>query len=170
LLGRAQARGVGEIGNGWAVAKSTLASERSGLAGVVELERNLARLGRLAKQSGRQDDPVLRQRLAQLHIEKETLKYTGYRVLTTQMRGGPPGPESAIGKLAASEFRRRIMELGMELLGPHAVIGRKDPQARDRGRWPGLYLDARAYSIGGGTSEVLRNVIAGRTLGLPKSY
>lgn len=161
---------VGAIGEGWAVAKSTLSAERSGLAGVVELERNLARLSRMAERAGRADDPVVRQRLAQLQIEKEVLKYTGYRVLTAQMRGAPPGPESAFGKLAASDLRKKIMETAMELLGPHAVIGRKDPSAADRGRWPGLYLDARAYSIGGGTSEVMRNIIAERTLGLPKSY
>jgi alkylation response protein AidB-like acyl-CoA dehydrogenase len=161
---------VGEIGGGWTVAKSTLSAERSGLAGVVELERNLARLSKMAERAGRVDDPVVRQRLAQLQIEKEVLKYTGYRVLTAQMRGAPPGPESSFGKLAASELRKKIMETAMELLGPHAVVGRKDPSAADRGRWPGLYLDARAYSIGGGTSEVMRNLIAERTLGLPKSY
>ncbi len=160
---------VGKIDEGWAVAKSTLGFERSGLAGVVELERSLARLGKAAKRSGRDSDPLVRQRIAQLHIEKDTLKYTGYRVLTKQIRGEAPGPESGFGKLAASEFRKRIMDLGMDLLGPHAVIGRKDPQALDRGRWPGLYLDARAYTIGGGTSEVLRNIIAERSLGLPKS-
>jgi alkylation response protein AidB-like acyl-CoA dehydrogenase len=161
---------VGRIDDGWAVARSTLASERSGLAGVVELERNLARLATLAQRAGRRDDPVLRQRLAQLHIDKEALKYTGYRVLTAQMRGAPPGPESAIGKLAASELRKRIMDLAMDLLGPHAVLARREPQAPDRGRWPGLYLDARAYTIGGGTSEVMRNLIAERSLGLPRSY
>ena len=161
---------VGQMNDGWSVAKSTLGFERSGLAGVVELERNLARLGKLVRRAGRSGDSVARQRLAQLHIEKEALKYTGYRVLTAQVRGEAPGPESAIGKLAASEFRKRIMDFAMELAGPHAVIGRKDPRALDRGRWPGLYLDARAYSIGGGTSEVLRNVIAQRNLGLPKSY
>ena len=161
---------VGRIDDGWAVTRSTLTSERSGLAGVVELERNLARLGTLAARAGRRDDPLLRQRLAQLHIDKQALKYTGYRVLTSQMRGAAPGPESAIGKLAASELRKRIMDLAMELLGPHAVIARKDPRAPDRGRWPGLYLDARAYTIGGGTSEVMRNIIAERSLGLPRSY
>jgi alkylation response protein AidB-like acyl-CoA dehydrogenase len=161
---------VGRIDDGWAVTRSTLTSERSGLAGVVELERNLARLGTLATRAGRRDDPLLRQRLAQLHIDKQVLKYTGYRVLTAQMRGAAPGPESAIGKLAASELRKRIMDLAMELLGPHAVIARKDPRAPDRGRWPGLYLDARAYTIGGGTSEVMRNIIAERSLGLPRSY
>lgn len=161
---------VGRIGDGWSVAKSTLAAERSGLAGVVELERNLARLAKMAGRAGRRGDPIARQRLAQLHIEKEVLKYTGYRVLTVQMRGVRPGPESSFGKLAASEFRMKIMETAMELLGPHAVVGRKDPHAPDRGRWPGLYLDARAYTIGGGTSEVMRNIIAEKTLGLPKAY
>ena len=160
---------VGRLHEGWSVAKATLDAERSGLAGVVELEKHLARLGRLAGTVGRRDDAVVRQRLAGLHIEKEALKFTGYRVLTQQLRGAAPGPESAIGKLAASEFRRRIMDTALELQGPHAMIGRGNPQALDRGRWQGLYLDARAYTIGGGTSEVLRNIIAERALGLPRS-
>jgi len=99
----------------------------------------------------------------------EALRYTGYRVLTRQVRGMPLGPESAIGKLAASEFRRRIMDTALELQGPYAAIGRGNSQALDRGRWQGLYLDARAYTIGGGTSEVMRNIIAERALGLPRS-
>jgi alkylation response protein AidB-like acyl-CoA dehydrogenase len=160
---------VGGMHAGWAVARATLDAERSGLAGVVELERHLAGLRALAAAAGRRDDRVVRQRLAQLHVEMEALRYTGYRVLTSQSRGVPPGPESAIGKLAASEFRRRIMDTALELQGPFAAIGRGNPQALDRGRWQGLYLDARAYTIGGGTSEIMRNIIAERTLGLPRS-
>jgi len=159
---------VGGMHEGWAVARATLDAERSGLAGVVELERHLAGLRALAAAAGRRDDRVVRQRLAQLHVEMEALRYTGYRVLTSQSRGVPPGPESAIGKLAASEFRRRIMDTALELQGPFAAIGRGNPQALDRGRWQGLYLDARAYTIGGGTSEIMRNLIAERALGLPR--
>lgn len=161
---------VGELHGGWTVARSTLDAERSGLAGVVELERHLAGLSRLAQTTGRARDPLVRQRLAGLRIEMEALRYTGYRVLTRQVRGAPLGPESAIGKLAASEFRRRIMDTALELQGPYAAIGRGNSRALDRGRWQGLYLDARAYTIGGGTSEVMRNVIAERALGLPRSY
>ncbi len=159
---------VGEKNKGWAIAKATLSFERSGLAGVVELEKPLARLKLLAAIVGRLTDPVIRQRLAQLVIDKEALKYTGYRVLTQQLRGAALGPESAIGKLVASELRQRIMDAAMEIEGPHAVLGRRNPHAVDGGRWQGLYLDARAYTIGGGTSEVMRNIIAERALGLPK--
>ncbi len=56
----------------------------------------------------------------------------------------------------------------MEIEGPYAVLGRRNARALDRGRWQGLYLDARAYTIGGGTSEIMRNIIAERALGLPK--
>jgi len=160
---------VGGLHEGWAVAKATLDAERSGLAGVVELERHLAGLRGLAAATGRLTEPATRQRLAQLHVDMEALRYTGYRVLTRQMRGEPAGPEAAIGKLAASEFRRRIMDTALELQGPFAMIGRGNPQALDRGRWLGLYLDARAYTIGGGTSEIMRNIIAERALGLPRS-
>ncbi len=159
---------VGKLNQGWEIAKATLAFERSGLAGVVELEQNMSRLQKLAALTGRLRDPIVRQRLAQLMIEKEALKYTGYRALTEQLRGQPPGPASAIGKLAASELRQRLMDAAMEIQGPYAVLGRGNAQALDRGRWQGLYLDARAYTIGGGTSEVMRNLIAERALGLPR--
>ncbi|MFQ5668176.1 MAG: acyl-CoA dehydrogenase family protein [Candidatus Binatia bacterium] len=159
---------VGELNRGWMIAKATLSVERSGLSGVVELERHLSRLRHLAATAGRLHDPVVRQQLAQLVIEKETLKYTGYRTLTQQLRGAPPGPESAIGKLVSSELRQRIMAAAMEVEGAYAVLGRGNAWALDRGRWQGLYLDARAYTIGGGTSEVMRNIIAERALGLPR--
>lgn len=159
---------VGEKDRGWTIAKATLSIERSGLAGVVELEGQLSRLRQLAVAVGRHHDPIVRQRLAQLVIEKETLKYTGYRALTRQLRGEPPGPESAIGKLAASELRQRLMDTAMDIQGMYALVGRGNAVALDRGRWQGLYLDARAYTIGGGTSEVVRNIIAEQSLGLPK--
>ena len=159
---------VGEKNAGWTIAKATLSFERSGLAGVVELERLLAKLRVLAGSVGRAGDPVVRQRLVQLAIETAALKYTGYRVLTRQLRGAPPGPESAVGKLASSELRQRMTDLAMEIEGPYAAIGRGNARALDRGRWQGLYLDARAYTIGGGTSEVMRNIIAEHALGLPK--
>jgi alkylation response protein AidB-like acyl-CoA dehydrogenase len=160
---------VGEENQGWTIAKASLSFERSGLSGVVGFERQLGRLRKLAAAVGRLQDPTIRQRLAQLRIEMETLRYTGYRVLTQQMRGAPRGPEAAIGKLASSEFRLRLMETAMEIQGAYAVLGRGNEQALDRGRWQGLYLDARAYTIGGGTSEVMRNIIAERALGLPRT-
>ena len=159
---------VGPLHGGWAVAKATLGFERSGLAGIVELERHLERLQALATERGRNTESSVRQTLAQLRVEMEALRYTGCRVLTQQARCRPPGPEAAIGKLTSSELRLRIMDAALGLQGPFALIGRGNAQALDRGRWQGLYLDARAYTIGGGTSEIMRNVIAERTLGLPK--
>jgi alkylation response protein AidB-like acyl-CoA dehydrogenase len=161
---------VGKQNEGWSVAKASLSFERSGLSSIVQLERTLYAVGRLAASTGKLRDPIVRQRLAQLRIEMETLRYTGYRVLTQQLRGAPAGPEAAIGKLASSEFRQRLMDLALDVQGPFAILGRKNERALDRGRWPGLYLDARAYTIGGGTSEVMRNLIAERALGLPRSH
>lgn len=161
---------VGKQNEGWSVAKASLSFERSGLSSIVQLERTLRAVARLAAQAGKARDPIVRQRLAQLRIEMETLRYTGYRVLTQQLRSAPPGPEAAIGKLASSEFRQRLMELALEVQGPFAILGRNSERAFDRGRWSGLYLDARAYTVGGGTSEVMRNIIAENALGLPRSH
>ncbi len=159
---------VGEKNQGWKIAKATLSFERSGLAGVVALEQQIARLVRLAAATGRIRDPITRQRLAQVYIEMESLRYTGCRTLTQQLRGEPPGPVAAIGKLFSSELRQRVMDVAMEIEGVYAHLGRGNPRALDRGRWQGLYLDARAYTIGGGTSEVMRNIIAEQVLGLPR--
>jgi len=159
---------VGEKNQGWTIAKATLSFERSGLAGVVAIEQHIGRLVRLAATTGRIRDPVVRQRLARVYIEMESLRYTGYRTLTHQLRGEPPGAVAAIGKLFSSELRQRVMELAMEIEGVYAHLGRGSPRALDRGRWQGLYLDARAYTIGGGTSEVMRNIIAEQVLGLPR--
>lgn len=165
---------VGEKNHGWEVARATLAHERSGLAGVVELEKFLDGLVRLARSQKRGDrtvldDPLFRQRLAQLYTEKEALKYIGYRVLSAQARGSEPGPEASASKLLASELRQRMMELALSAEGPLAQVMRGSSLALDRGKWQMLYLDGRAYTIGGGTSEIMRNIIAERILGLPRT-
>lgn len=165
---------VGEKNRGWVVAKASLSHERSGLAGVVEIEKLLSKLvvmARAQKRGGKAaiESPLFRQRLAQLYIEKEALKYIGYRVLSVQARGAEPGPEASVGKLLASEMRQRMMEVALSAEGQQAQVMKGSSITVDRGKWQMLYLDARAYTIGGGTSEVMRNIIAERILGLPRS-
>lgn len=165
---------VGEKNRGWTVAKASLSHERSGLAGVVEIEKLLSKLVLLARSQKRGErtaleSPLFRQRLAQLYIEKEALKYIGYRVLSVQVRGVEPGPEASVGKLLASEMRQRMMEVALSAEGLQAQVMKGSALTVDRAKWQMLYLDARAYTIGGGTSEVMRNIIAERILGLPKS-
>lgn len=164
---------VGELHGGWTLARSTLDSERSGLAGVVGLEHSLRRVWQLATQTPRDGasglaDTTTRRELAQRWIELEGLRHLGYRTLSAQLRGDDPGAEAAVGKLFSSETRRRLTTTALRVEGPLSQV-RRSSVAPHRGRWATAYWDALGYAIGGGTSEIMRNVIAERVLGLPRS-
>jgi alkylation response protein AidB-like acyl-CoA dehydrogenase len=144
------------------------------LSGVIALEGNLKRLQRLAAELVRGDhkaidEPAIRQRLAQLWIEKEGLRYLGYRNLSAQISGSGAGVSSSLGKLFASQLRQKIANAGLEFAGPLAPVAKNSPHVLDRGRWHAGYFDALGYSIGGGTSEIMHNAIAEGVLGLPHS-
>lgn len=114
------------------------------------------------------DDPRVRQRLAQLVIDCEAMRYTRYRSLTRQFRGEPPGPEGSILKLFGSELGVRIADAAGELLGMHALVNRPSALVPDAPRWFNRLLAARQYTISAGTSEIQRNIIGEWVLGLPK--
>jgi alkylation response protein AidB-like acyl-CoA dehydrogenase len=159
---------VGGEGNGWAVAITTLMHERATLAfGLqVAVQISLRELIEKARQSkGRNgssasDDPVIRQRLAQLLIESEVLRLNAYRGLSAIMRDGVPGPEGSLGKWHWSEVNQSLTELAMDIAGPHAMLNEDE--------WTYRFLRARANSIEGGTTEILKNIVAERVLGLPR--
>jgi alkylation response protein AidB-like acyl-CoA dehydrogenase len=150
---------LGEIGSGWQVAMTTLLHERGtlgfALAGV--LETQVRKLVALAKTRGA-DDPIIRDRVAREWIELQALKFTNYRSLTTLMQTGIPGPEGSGSKLHWSEQNQRLTKLAMEILG-----------GEDDGYWGHQQLRSRGNTIEAGTSEILRNIIAERVLGLPRS-
>ena len=128
---------------------------------------------RLARTRVREDGPVTedpryRQRLAQAYIETEVVRLVAWKQVTELMRTGHPGPEGSYLKLLWSETDVRMKELGIELEGPYANVERGDRHAVDAGRWQYEYLWSRAASIYAGTSEVQRNIIAQRVLGLPR--
>jgi alkylation response protein AidB-like acyl-CoA dehydrogenase len=153
---------VGGAGNGWAVAITTLMHERATLAFGLQIAVKIA-LGELiqrAREEGATADPVVRDRLAQLLIESEVLRLNAYRGLTQTMKSGIPGPEGSLGKWHWSEVNQSLTELAMDLLGPNALL-------RDDA-WTHRFLRARANSIEGGTTEILKNIVAERVLGLPK--
>ncbi len=106
------------------------------------------------------EDPVMRQRLAQLMIEAEVLRLNAYRGLSATMRSGVPGPEGSLGKWHWSEISQSLSELATDIAGPHAML------AEDH--WTYRFLRARANSIEGGTTEILKNIVAERVLGLPR--
>jgi alkylation response protein AidB-like acyl-CoA dehydrogenase len=150
---------LGEIGGGWQVAMTTLLHERGtlgfALSGV--LEAQVGRLVALAKERGA-DDPIIRDRVATEWIELQALKLTNYRSLTALIQTGIPGPEGSVSKLHWSEQNQRLTKLAMELL-----------EGEDDGYWRHQQLRSRGNTIEAGTSEVLRNIIAERVLGLPRS-
>ena len=165
---------VGELHGGWAIARSTLDNERSGLSGVVALEANFKRLLQLTESASIGGEPAIedahtRDQLAQYWIEIEGLKYLGYRTLSEQLKGQKPGSQASVGKLFASKLRQAMAKNALEIVGPYAALTKKSPHVMDRGRWVAGYFDSLGYGIGGGTSEIMHNVIAERVLELPRS-
>lgn len=163
---------VGPQNEGWKVALTTLMFERT-IAGVGNYTEQVQRLAALAKQlliAGRPawEQSWVRQKLTQLYIECESLKYTRFRTLTRQLKGLPPGPEGSILKLSGSELGVRIAAFASELLGANAVVNAPTESVPDAPRWFNRVLSARQYTIAGGTSEIQRNIIGERVLGLPK--
>jgi alkylation response protein AidB-like acyl-CoA dehydrogenase len=163
---------LGPLNQGWKVSTTTLMHERHS-AGGRNNEAQVTRLIALAKtlQTDGQpawDNPVIRQKLAQLAIDCEAFKYTRLRGLTRQLRGEPPGPEGSILKLSGSELGLRIADVAGELLGVHALVNEPSEAVPDAPRWFNRIVAARQYTISAGTSEIQRNIIGERVLGLPK--
>jgi alkylation response protein AidB-like acyl-CoA dehydrogenase len=153
---------VGGVGNGWAVAITTLMHERAGIgaASAASVKIALGQLVELAKERGVADDPLIRQRIAQLEIEAEALRLNAWRGLTQIMKTGVPGPEGSLPKLQWGAVNQGLTELAMEIRGEEGLL--KDSE------WTYRFLRARANSIEGGTTEILKNIVAERVLGLPK--
>jgi alkylation response protein AidB-like acyl-CoA dehydrogenase len=166
---------LGGVNNGWQVGLTTLMYERLALGfglqvrlrialdGLVEMARHVEKSGRPTTK-----DPVLRQKLAQLWIETESLKYTGARAITKLLRGELPGPEASAGKMVWVDVHQRLQELAMEIEGPYSQLVGGSERAIESGIWQYSFLRSRANSIEGGTAEIQKNIIGERVLGLPK--
>jgi alkylation response protein AidB-like acyl-CoA dehydrogenase len=166
-------RMVGGLNEGWQIAITTLSHERGGSAPHARLAAELRDLIAVAKALDREggpatSDPLVRQRLAQTWIETDIVRLVAYRQVSEVMRTGKPGPEGSYLKLLWSEADQRMKDLGIDLEGPYADLDRGSPRSIDGGRWQYEYLWSRAASIYAGTSEVQRNIIAQRVLGLPR--
>ena len=163
---------LGPVDQGWKVSTTTLMHERHAAGGrnnQAQVERliALARELRQGEQSA-WDDPLIRQRLVQLAIDCAAFKYTRLRSLTRQLRGEAPGPEGSILKLSGSELGLRIADAAGELLGMQALVNEPSVAVPDAPRWFNRLVAARQYTISAGTSEIQRNIIGERVLGLPK--
>jgi len=163
---------LGPLDQGWKVSTTTLMYERHSAGGRSHAAQ-IARLVALARRVTIDGRPAwehasVRQRLTQLAIDCEALKYTRLRSLTRQLRGEPPGPEGSILKLTGSELGVRIAEVAGELLGMHVLMNRPSDAVPDAPRWFNRVLASRQYTISAGTSEIQRNIIGERVLGLPR--
>ncbi len=160
---------VGRIGEGWKIANTVLAYER----GVYEIEgparndRFLADLVRGLRESGALAYDDVRQRLARLFAENEAIRAAGLRMLAALSNGETPGEEASIQKLNWSEYARRQAEVAFDLLGDQAHLRRRGSGASVGVDWVYEHLFSLSGPIAGGSSEIQRNIIAKRALGLP---
>ena len=153
---------IGGEGNGWMVAITTLMHERAGIgaASAIQVRRDLDELIAVVNERGLGGDLVIRQRIAELKIGIEALRFGSLRALSQQMKFGIPGPEGSLAKWEWATMNQRLTELAADVLGPEAL----EPGSE----WSYRLLRSRANSIEGGTTDVMKNIIAERVLGLPR--
>jgi len=160
---------IGGLGHGWQVAMTTLGHERGGQATIQHLgfEREFWELVDTARKYGKNTDPLVRQQLARAYTDVQLMRFSGLRTLAQVAEGRPPGPEASITKLFWSEYHKRLGEIAIGIVGTDALI-RPDGPGYPTGGWQNVFLSSRAGTIYSGTSEIQRNIIAERALGLPK--
>jgi alkylation response protein AidB-like acyl-CoA dehydrogenase len=154
---------VGGVGNGWKVALTTLMNERAGLAFFLQVRMRelLDSLFDEAAANGALDDARTADKLADLHIRTEVLRLMAWKGLSTIQRYGQPGPEGSLTKWLWSETNQQLTQLAADIVGPQALTAGTS--------WSYELLRARGNSIEGGTTEILKNIVAERVLGLPKA-
>lgn len=163
---------IGEENRGWYVGAALLDFERSGIVRSIALKHMVTDLTEWLQADGARRASLsagARTELAARAIEAEVARLISYRVITIQKSGGVPNYEASMNKLFRSEVHQRIAETGWKLSGTHGVFSRGTPQAPLEGQLSHNYLASMSATIAGGTSEINRNVIATRGLGLPRS-
>ncbi len=160
---------VGELNGGWAITQGSLAHERAGLwvDGVARLEQTVTSLVELAKANGCHDDVGVRRKIAAMHELASSLRSLGYKGFASYAQGSS-APEHSYMKLASSEAGKAAFELGMEILGPYGAVT-DALRGAENGRWVNSFYISFANTIAGGSSEIQRNIIAQRVLGLPRN-
>lgn len=164
---------VGELHQGWLVANATLAHERNMLGSTTRTQQmfnGLVRLAQTRQRHGRAAaaDPVMRQRLADLMIRVEAMKYHAFRQLTDNIKKRPPGIGASVNKLVSTELNHDIAAAALEIMGSYGTLARHSRHVIDRGVWPIEFMFTLGLVIGGGTSQIQKNIISERGLGMPR--
>jgi alkylation response protein AidB-like acyl-CoA dehydrogenase len=155
---------VGDVDAGWGVTHTTLANERT-LIGGSSHGTTTAQLLELARQCGRDQDPIIRQEIAKAHTRIQVMRYMNLQVQTASSQGKLPGPGASALKLFISQHQSLTGDLVMSLLGTAGMLAKDD--AIDQGHWQMAFLNQWSSKIGGGTDQIQRNTIGERVLGLP---
>jgi alkylation response protein AidB-like acyl-CoA dehydrogenase len=166
---------LGELNRGWYIATTTLDFERSAIGGTMQALRTLEELTRFAKteRTGSNgsvlwDKPPVRQAIVDLWITSELTKLLSYRVVSMQERGLVPNYESSINKVLTTEYVQRQARVGLGIMGLYGGLWGEGPWAKLRGRFSKSYVATVGSAIAGGTTEIQKNIIATRGLGLPR--
>jgi len=159
---------LGAEGQGWEVVTSALVNERTGIAGSVRFDQQFERIVAMARRRQCAGDPLWRQRLADLAVKARVTKSFGLRAMSDQLHGRMNPHLSAAMKLFTTELSQRFSETGVDLLGAFGALWEGQARTPDNGRWAYQFLYDRSMTIAGGTSEVQRNIVAQRILGLPR--
>jgi alkylation response protein AidB-like acyl-CoA dehydrogenase len=160
---------VGALNDGWRITQGSLAHERAGLwvEGVSRLEATVRSLADMVRRRGLAGDAGVRRRIAEMYEEAASLRALGYKGFAGFAQGSS-APEHSYLKMATSELGKAAYELGMELQGPYGAV--RDPErGEEQGRWVNMFFMSFANTIAGGSSEIQRNIIAQRVLGLPRA-
>jgi alkylation response protein AidB-like acyl-CoA dehydrogenase len=160
---------IGGLGRGWRVAMTTLGFERGGEVTTAHLgyEREFWELVETARKHGKTTDSLVRQQLAWAYSQVQLMRFSGLRTLAQAAEGRPPGPEASVAKLFWSEYHKRLGEIAVGIEGSDALLRPEGPGYPTAG-WQNVFLGSRAGTIYSGTSEIQRNIIGERALGLPK--
>jgi alkylation response protein AidB-like acyl-CoA dehydrogenase len=159
---------VGSPTDGWKIAMAVFGFERGGLGQAARFERAVDDLASLARDRGAGADPTMRQLIAQARIEAHVFRLIGLRNLTRAQHGHAPGPEASVTKLYWSEMDKRLQETAIGVEGMYGALAPGSEQAVEDGRWQYAWMWAQAETIYAGSSEIQRNIIAERVLGLPR--
>jgi len=159
---------VGSPTEGWKMAMATFGFERGGLANAYRFQRAIDELANLTRRQGAGADDTVRQRVAQAAIEAHVFRATGLRNLTRAQQGQVPGPEASLVKLFWSEMDKKLQETALAVQGMYGPLDPESPWSVEEGRWQYGWMWSQAETIYAGSSEIQRNIIAERVLGLPR--